>query len=246
MKKTNLITIALFGVLFFLGGCAVGGGGGSSSLSPSYRPVFDTAGGIDDNKLLTDKIQCTALAREAVSSRRGIDPATGMLFGAGGGAAAGAIGGSMAGNTGGGALIGTLIGGVLAAMWQLLKTQTEGQIWQSSTQLTPTVSVVVGGIQSTLRETASNLKSWESLLGSSSLFFYYTMSYSLIFILLTVYVLCLPYLKIHTARKKKTPSLALGVSFVTRNSVLTSTSTMWRCQQECRTHYLQRSISYCL
>lgn len=117
MKKTNLITIALFGVLFFLGGCAVAAGsGGSSTLNPSYRPVFDTSRGIDNNKLLNDKIQCTALAREAVSSRRGIDPATGTLLGAGGGAAAGAIGGAMAGNTGKGAIIGTLVGGFLGYM----------------------------------------------------------------------------------------------------------------------------------
>ena len=114
MKKTNLITIILFGALFFLGGCAVArGSGGSAVLNPSYRPVFDTASGIDNRKLLSDKIQCTALAREAVSSRRGIDPATGTLLGAGGGAAAGAIGGSMAGNTGKGAIIGTLVGGLL-------------------------------------------------------------------------------------------------------------------------------------
>jgi len=109
VKKTAFTCIALFFSVLLVSACpATMGSGGSSAMSPNYRPVFDTTGGIDNNKLLDDEIQCTALARQSVSSGGGVNPATGTLIGAGTGATAGAIAGD-----GRGAAIGAVVGGLL-------------------------------------------------------------------------------------------------------------------------------------
>ena len=118
MQKIRLTVLALIVAVLGIAGCQTTGGG-ASALNPNYRPVFDTAQGIDNNKLLNDNIQCTALARQAVSSGGGVDPATGTLAGAAVGAGAGGLTGS-----GQNALIGALVG---AAAGYGLTAQNQNQ-----------------------------------------------------------------------------------------------------------------------